>query len=521
MSTRVIAPESASDATQAKERSSTRGTADLDPARAALSMAPFAGAALLAWIVVIVANKIDWPDYAVASGLLLITGALPLVGPRRLRPGGVPAALTFLASVAMLRSAGGGVSSGAAGLAVIPVFYTALYGSRRELALVVVATAIFYVMPIIVIGGTSFPHSQYRGAVVSSAVIAIVGVATYRLVASVRREARESRRREQMLEQVSDAVQHLFGSSQAREDVCEAIRTVGDASVAVLFEPDSAGTLCATAVAGVDGGPERVTAGHKTAVGRVFASGVPALVTQDVVRSVGSLELWEASGSPGSVLYEPLLKESQTIGVLVVGWPTARDATGGRLKVVALLAHEAAAVLDRADRLNELADKAHSDPLTGLPNRRAWDERIETAIGEHREMIVAMLDLDHFKQFNDNFGHPAGDRLLKEAAAKWREQLRAGDLLARLGGEEFGLLLLNCDTSQAIEVVERLRESVPQERTCSAGYAVRYPGESADSVLARADEALYEAKSAGRNRTQLAAPPSSDVSRVSNALDSR
>ena len=68
-----------------------------------------------------------------------------------------------------------------------------------------------------------------------------------------------------------------------------------------------------------------------------------------------------------------------------------------------------------------------------------------------------MFDLDHFKEFNDTYGHPAGDRLLKATTAAWREQVRSGDLLARLGGEEFGLLLINCDTARATEVIERLR----------------------------------------------------------------
>lgn len=112
---------------------------------------------------------------------------------------------------------------------------------------------------------------------------------------------------------------------------------------------------------------------------------------------------------------------------------------------------------------------------------------------------MAVLDLDHFKAFNDTYGHPAGDRLLKETAAAWRDQLRPGDLLARIGGEEFALLL-DCDIDDALEIVERLRETVSHNRTCSAGIAVRQPGETLDSVVTRADRALYEAKAIGRDR---------------------
>jgi diguanylate cyclase (GGDEF)-like protein len=208
---------------------------------------------------------------------------------------------------------------------------------------------------------------------------------------------------------------------------------------------------------------------------------------------------------PQTVLYEPLLRGAETIGVLVVGWPGDVKADGPRIRVVELLAHEAAAVLTRADALSALSDQASTDPLTGLPNRRAWDARVADALSEGAPFTVAMLDFDHFKQYNDTYGHPAGDRLLKETAAMWREQVRSGDLLARLGGEEFGLLLLNCQPERVREVIERLRGAVYHDRTCSVGFAVHRPGESSEQVTARADAALYEAKESGRDRVCMSA----------------
>jgi len=162
-------------------------------------------------------------------------------------------------------------------------------------------------------------------------------------------------------------------------------------------------------------------------------------------------------------------------------------------------------VIARADELTELSDMARTDPLTGLPNRRAWDAGVNNVLGAGRRFTIAMLDIDHFKEFNDAHGHPAGDRLLKETAAIWREQVRSGDLLARLGGEEFGLLLIDCPTHRATEVIERLRGLVDRGQTCSAGFAAWRPGESAEAVLARADTALYEAKETGRNRVCMSA----------------
>jgi diguanylate cyclase (GGDEF)-like protein len=115
-----------------------------------------------------------------------------------------------------------------------------------------------------------------------------------------------------------------------------------------------------------------------------------------------------------------------------------------------------------------------------------------------------MLDLDLFKSFNDDHGHQAGDRLLKEAAAAWRAQLRATDMLARYGGEEFVVLLQGPDVEAARRVVDRLRVVTPRGQSCSAGIARREAGEDAAALLARADAALYEAKRAGRNRSAIA-----------------
>jgi diguanylate cyclase (GGDEF)-like protein len=169
-----------------------------------------------------------------------------------------------------------------------------------------------------------------------------------------------------------------------------------------------------------------------------------------------------------------------------------------------LLASEAAFVIERADLLGRLTEIALTDVLTGLPNRRAWDARLERAVAEEEPVCVAILDLDFFKAFNDDHGHQAGDRLLKEAAAAWRAELRPTDTLARYGGEEFVVLLHGLDLDIARRVVDRLRAATPREQSCSAGLARRADRESAATLLGRADDALYDAKRAGRNRSVLA-----------------
>jgi diguanylate cyclase (GGDEF)-like protein len=159
-------------------------------------------------------------------------------------------------------------------------------------------------------------------------------------------------------------------------------------------------------------------------------------------------------------------------------------------------------------RLAEVTELARTDALTGLPNRRGLDEELPRELARARRhdspVCAVMLDFDHFKEFNDAMGHQAGDALLKETAAAWRNALRDTDFVAysvaRYGGEEFVVVLPDCDLDQATAVVERLRAVIPGDRTCSAGVA-RWNGvESADELLGRADAALYRAKRNGRDQ---------------------
>ena len=148
---------------------------------------------------------------------------------------------------------------------------------------------------------------------------------------------------------------------------------------------------------------------------------------------------------------------------------------------------------------------AREDGLTGIANRRTLDESLAIELARARrteqELTVVMLDLDHFKRFNDRRGHGAGDALLRNAAQAWRRQLRPTDLLARYGGEEFTLVLPSCDADSACQLIERLRPLMPERQTFSAGVATWEQHESPEQLLARADRALLVAKKQGRNRT--------------------
>jgi diguanylate cyclase (GGDEF)-like protein len=151
---------------------------------------------------------------------------------------------------------------------------------------------------------------------------------------------------------------------------------------------------------------------------------------------------------------------------------------------------------------------ASNDPLTGIGNRRTLDEELRRGLAlagrQGQPVCVAMLDLDHFKKYNDTFGHPAGDELLVKAAKAWTRQLRRSDLLCRYGGEEFAVLLPVCLAEEAETVLDRLRIVTPDAQTCSVGVAEWDGFESPSALLGRADAALYAAKHGGRNRVVVA-----------------
>jgi diguanylate cyclase (GGDEF)-like protein len=153
----------------------------------------------------------------------------------------------------------------------------------------------------------------------------------------------------------------------------------------------------------------------------------------------------------------------------------------------------------------EVRRLARTDSLTGVPNRRAWDEELPRELARAarsgQPVCVALLDLDHFKRYNDRHGHQAGDRLLKEAAAAWQAAVRKTDLVARYGGEEFAILLPDCGLADAVEIAGRLRTAQP-EGTCSLGVAQWDGREDVTTLVARADRALYAAKEAGRDRVR-------------------
>lgn len=159
--------------------------------------------------------------------------------------------------------------------------------------------------------------------------------------------------------------------------------------------------------------------------------------------------------------------------------------------------------------------QAITDALTGLYNRRGWSEidqpLVANANRQDQPMALLMFDIDFFKKINDSHGHDAGDRALQALAALLLEKRRENDIAARIGGEEFCLLLPGCNEASACLIDQRLRQSLPAIAQSlgfpldySCGLAMRRPGETLERMMMRADASLYEAKALGRGQLRLA-----------------
>ncbi len=177
------------------------------------------------------------------------------------------------------------------------------------------------------------------------------------------------------------------------------------------------------------------------------------------------------------------------------------------------------AARQRAAERDEAVRQGFQDALTGALNRAWFDKELPRFVAGHQERgapaSLALLDLDHFKEINDSLGHPAGDAVLQAVVRAVGRTIRERDALARVGGEEFALLLPGTGAEGALRVAERVRAAVSEAPitvdgrtlwvTCSAGVAEVLPDDTPESLYKRADTALYQAKSAGRNAARLAA----------------
>jgi diguanylate cyclase (GGDEF)-like protein len=237
----------------------------------------------------------------------------------------------------------------------------------------------------------------------------------------------------------------------------------------------------------------------------VVANGAPLVIEdsrEDPVLcsspAIGDLDVIAYAGFP---IFAP---SGHVLGSLCAIDCTPRIWKVEHLDALADIAALVGSELERRDLVRRLAIDARTDALTGMANRRAWDAELPGALRSAERLghplSVVLIDIDYFKAFNDHHGHPAGDGALREIGRRWRASTRDIDLLARIGGEEFGLVLAGCDAAGAHFVVDRLRADMPPGLTASAGIATWTSPATAEQVVRDADRALYRAKRDGRDR---------------------
>ena len=254
-----------------------------------------------------------------------------------------------------------------------------------------------------------------------------------------------------------------------------------------------------------------------TGSGLLFAGLLSALIAASVTRPLGRISVVVSLLSRG-VLGARV--DTLSAGVLRPLSEGINTMAAGMASNEAMLRERVAQATEELRQQKEQAErKARTDPLTGLPNRRAFNElarvEIDRALRFGQPLALVAIDLDHFKSVNDGHGHAVGDAVLVDFASRVQAQLRVIDQLARIGGEEFVLLLPGTDAKGAYQVAERIRHLLNQRALSIPGGTLRYTSSfgvaelephhpELDHWLARADAALYAAKGNGRNRVELA-----------------
>lgn len=218
-----------------------------------------------------------------------------------------------------------------------------------------------------------------------------------------------------------------------------------------------------------------------------------------------------------TVLIYPVSFQNENFGAAVF-LHRSRDAFSiDQRRIIEMMGQVASASIKNALTLAELERKATIDGLTGLTNHRCFqetlDQEVKRAERYHHKLCLLLLDIDHFKSFNDTHGHPVGDAVLKSVATQLKDMTRENDTAARYGGEEFALILVNTNAQAALLLAERIRTAIERTQrdvaglhlnvTMSVGLTEFKPGLTKSRMIELADQALYQSKEKGRNCTSV------------------
>lgn len=337
---------------------------------------------------------------------------------------------------------------------------------------------------------------------------------------SDRGELAELQRRNAELEVLFDTVRDLAGTLSTHEVIARLVdRTLRhlDSEIASVLLVETDGSLRIMHAVGL---PAEVVHGTRMHVGQGISGHVArtgeALLVADVERDPRFERRNHERYYTHSCICAPLVDQGRVRGVLNVNNKRTRVAFGETdLRLLGAIATHAAMALRNADRYEEMLERAQRDALTGLANHGHFWNVLETEVQRAsrygRPLSLVMVDVDHFKAFNDERGHLEGDDALANVARSIAERSRVHDLPARYGGEEFAVLLPETDASGAAAFAEKIRAAVEAlgiespigdgVLTVSVGTST-LPGDEVDAstLVHRADENLYDAKASGRNR---------------------
>jgi diguanylate cyclase (GGDEF)-like protein len=348
-------------------------------------------------------------------------------------------------------------------------------------------------------------------------------VARLVLGAELRREYGRHMRQSQALLNAAKRFQGHMSQDSLAKAICETAVAVSSATDAALVRwraEDQHGWL-QYATDGFRSEPRPLAA--DSLVARACTDGLP-MPLDDVDRMTKPLSLFSDSDNAwkqGSMAIVPLKLEDRVIGAIVIASPEREDIPQEEATNVGLLGAMAATSLEIVWEMEEVSKRARTDPLTGLYNRRHFDELLGQMIKQTDRfgdpVSLIMADVDHFKNVNDTWGHDAGDEVLKSLAETLKAGVRDADICSRFGGEEFAVVLPKTSLQGGAELADRLRKQVEAKPinvggeqiavTISCGIACYPDGViTKEALFAAADRALYEAKSAGRNCVKSAVP---------------
>jgi diguanylate cyclase (GGDEF)-like protein len=446
-------------------------------------------AAAVALLVVAVAST---PWFTLGSATMMLT--LPL---------------TTDAVIATLRQAQGGSISGYAPLVILPVVWVGVMHGRRAVAAITATTGLMFALPILLIGPPMYPASGWRGVTLWTIVAAVVGTGVHLAVRHHRRLVAQSDSQAERLARLTEIQGTLAtfdgDASRLMTVAAESAQLLTDADAACIELLDHYEIVCAAAAgAATEFLGLRLTA-RDSLTGQCFATKQVLICTDSETDDRVHRDACRLVGARCLILV-PLLHANEVKGVLLVWWHAANAITTAGSRLLPLVGNIIGSALARAELIEQLTDQADTDELTGLANRRAWYAQLGHAVDRARRsqnaLTVLAIDVDGLKAVNDNVGHHAGDELLQTAARRWTSVLRTTDLLGRLGGDEFGVILEMTDADEATQVVRRLTASLCDEYQASIGVAVWNRIEDVDTLVRRADAQMYKQKR-DRNASRL------------------